>query len=60
MPFTRVVAYFAKGQHGRVESENKQECSIQLWKQAAFSGQQQFQIQQSSQSQVEYIHHAQV
>lgn len=40
-----------------LESENKQERSIQLWKQAAFSGQHQFQIQQSSHSQVEYIHH---
>lgn len=59
MPFARVVAYIVKGQHGR-ESENKQECSIQLWKLAAFSGQHQFQIQQSSQSQVEYIHHVQV
>lgn len=60
MTFARVVAYFVKGQHGGVESKNKQECSIQLWKQAAFSGQHQFQIQQSSQSQVEYIHHVQV
>ena len=28
MPFARVVAYFVKGQHGGLESENKQECSI--------------------------------
>lgn len=60
MPFARMVAYFVKGQHGRAESENKQERSIQHWKQAVFSGQHQFQIQQSSQSQVEYIHHVQV
>lgn len=60
MPFARVVAYFVKGQHGQAESENKHKRSIQLWKQAAFSGQHQFQIQQSSQSQVEYIHHVQV
>lgn len=30
MPFAKEVAYFVKGQHARVESGNKQECSIQL------------------------------
>lgn len=60
MPFAGVVAYFAKGQRRGVESENKQQCSIQPWKHAVFSGQHQFQIQQSSGSQAEYIHHVQV
>lgn len=50
MPFAGVVAYFVKGQHARVESQNKQEqCSLDGT-----------QIQQCSQSQVEYIHHVQV